>query len=331
MRVLVTGGAGYIGSHTVKALLEAGHEPVIFDSLEKGHRHVLAQFPSVPFIEGDVRILADIQRAFRQEKVAAVIHFAAYIEAGESVKEPMRFFENNTLGAINVLKALRDAGVEHFIFSSTAAVYGEPDQVPIPETAVRKPTNPYGTSKLLVEHVLETTCELTPLKATILRYFNACGADPAGELGEQHQPETHLIPLTLQVANGEREAIQIFGTDYPTPDGTAIRDYIHVSDLAQAHVAALEAQKHHNRKLTTYNVGTGQGYSVREIITTCREITGHAIPAHESPRRAGDPAVLVAKATKIKQELDWQPQHSDLRTIIATAWQWHQHKGSHHE
>lgn len=326
MRILVTGGAGYIGSHTVKALRQSGHEVVVFDSLEKGHASTLTRL-QIELIKGSLDTRETIREALTQTRPDAVIHFAAYIEAGESVKEPERFFLNNTAGSINLLHAMRETNVNQLVFSSTAAVYGEPKHVPIPEDLEKSPTNPYGTSKLLVEQAIADLTAFTPLKATILRYFNACGADPEGELGENHQPETHLIPLILQVASGERESIKIFGTDYPTPDGTNIRDYIHVSDLANAHVRALEDQASAEDKLRIFNVGTGTGYSVREIIETCRQVTGHAIPAEEVARRAGDPATLVADARKIHESLGWKAQYSDLKTIVETAWKWQQQKG----
>lgn len=326
MKLLVTGGTGYIGSHTVKALIKAGHTVFVFDSLEKSSKARLhGMIPDEAIIQGNLLNPSDLKAVFASQSFDAVIHFAAYIEAGESVKEPGRFFWNNTAGTINLLNAMHDHNVNHLVFSSTAAVYGEPNEIPIKETASTQPTNPYGSSKLLVEEVLTDLTRLTSLQATILRYFNACGADPDGQLGENHNPETHLIPLILQVASGEREQIKLFGTDYSTPDGTAVRDYIHVTDLANAHVKALEAQfSDANSKLATYNVGSGQGYSVKEVLEACRKETNHPIPATEEPRRPGDPAQLVAEATKITTELGWEPCYSDLPTIIKTAWAWHQ-------
>ncbi len=323
MTILVTGGAGYIGSHTVKALQRAGHTIYIFDSLEHGSQTTIETLGLADsFIPGSILDTEALDQAFARASFDAVIHFAAYIEAGESVKEPGRFFWNNTAGSINLLNAMRAHDVHQLVFSSTAAVYGEPKTVPITEDAAKAPTNPYGTSKLLIEQVISDLTTFTPLKATVLRYFNACGADPDGQLGENHQPETHLIPLVLQVAAGKRPEIKIFGTDYPTPDGTAVRDYIHVSDLAQAHVMALESQAKADTKLRRYNVGTGHGYSVKEVIEACRQATKHPIPTREEARRPGDPAQLVADSSQIQHELGWQPNHSDLKTITMTAWNW---------
>lgn len=325
MQILVTGGAGYIGSHTVKALQQSGHEVIVFDSLENGHPESLPAFELAKnLFKGNLLDNDELDSLFQQFKFDAVIHFAAYIEAGESVKVPGKFFWNNTAGTINLLNTMNAYEVNRLVFSSTAAVYGQPKESPIPESAVKDPTNPYGRSKLLIEEALKDLTTFTPLRATVLRYFNAAGCDPDGQLGENHEPETHLIPLVLQVATGKRDHIKLFGTDYPTPDGTCVRDYIHVSDLAEAHVLALETLDSASEPLRRYNVGTGKGYSVKEIIETCRTVTGHTIPAQEEPRREGDPAELVADSIKLQKELNWKPQHSELTTIIKSAWNWHQ-------
>lgn len=323
MNILVVGGAGFIGTHTIKALQRSNHTVTLFDSFEHGYEpaaHMLLDKKSI--YTGNILNSNDLGNVFKNNTFDAVIHFAAYIEAGESVTSPAKFFTNNTAGSFSLFQTMLDYGVHNLVFSSTAAVYGQPKTVPIPETASKKPTNPYGTSKYLVEQALADLCANTPLKATILRFFNAAGADPEGQLGEFHDPETHLIPLVLQVAQGKRESIKIFGADYPTPDGTAVRDYIHVDDLANAHVMALETAKDTSEPLRTYNVGTGRGYSVLEVIESVRKVTGHPIPAEQHPRRAGDPAELVANSSKIQSELGWAPKSSDLETIVTHAWQW---------
>lgn len=323
MNTLVIGGAGFIGSHTVKALCQAGHTVSVFDSFEKGHSKSLeALVPSERIFKGNILDSNTLDEVFAKHSFDAVIHFAAYIEAGESVIDPGKFFQNNTAGAISIINTMLKHSVHQLVFSSTAAVYGNPKTMPIPETAVDVPTNPYGTSKLLVEQAIADYTQFTPLKATILRYFNAAGADHDGHLGENHQPETHLIPLILQVALGQREKIKLFGTDYPTPDGTNIRDYIHVDDLARAHVMALETQATSEDKLWIFNVGTGHGYSVKEVVAMARKVTGHPIPTEGSPRREGDPVELVADASKIQAKLGWKAERSDLETIVADAWQW---------
>lgn len=322
MRIIVFGGAGFIGSHTVKALLKANHQVTIFDSFEKGNRDLAYRLVGkTNCFEGSILDGNALTTAL-QPGFDAAIHFAAYIEAGESVTDPCRFYQNNTAGSINVINALVKQGVNQIVFSSTAAVYGNPTQIPIPESAPLEPTNPYGESKRLVEKVLADVTKATPLKATILRYFNAAGADPDGEMGENHEPESHLIPLVLQVAQDKRHAIKIYGSDYPTLDGTCVRDYIHVTDLANAHVLALESQTRSQDSLRIFNVGTGRGYSVKEVIEMCRNVTNHPIPVETSDRRPGDPAQLVADPQNITQKLGWQPHYSDLQTIIKHAWQW---------
>jgi len=317
LKVLVTGGAGYIGSVVVAELLRAGHEPVVYDNLAKGHREAVPAH--VPFLRGDIADHATVTHAIRDHDIEAVMHFAAFIEAGESMKSPERFFRNNTASTLSLLEALLENGVRRFVFSSTAALYGDPEHVPIRETDRLKPTNAYGESKLLVEQMLAWFHRIHGLHYASLRYFNAAGA--AGHLGEAHQPESHLIPLILQVALGKRDAINIYGTDYPTKDGTCVRDYIHVVDLADAHILALNALGKHSQLI--YNLGNGRGFTVREVIDVARRVTSRPIPAVESPRRPGDPAELVASSDKIKTELGWKPKYADLETIISTAWEWH--------
>jgi UDP-glucose 4-epimerase len=316
--VLVTGGAGYIGSHTVRSLSAAGYDLIVYDSLEKGHPAAVA---NCRVVVGDLADGLKLDRVFREFPVEAVVHFAAFIEAGESVREPAKYFRNNTAGTLSLLEAMVRNEVRQMVFSSTAAVYGEPERVPIHEADRKAPTNPYGRSKLMIEEMLDAFEGAYNLRSISLRYFNAAGAAPDGLLGEDHHPETHLIPLVLQVALGQRENIGIFGTDYPTRDGTCVRDYIHVSDLADAHVLGLERLKAGERR-NAYNLGNGSGFTVREVIEVARKVTGAAIPATEQPRRPGDPAQLVASAERARQELDWSPRHADLETIVATAWNW---------
>jgi len=315
-RILVTGGAGYIGSVMVAQLLAKGYEPIVFDDLSHGHRAALPS--AAKLIVGDVADRAALDEAFTKYEPQAVMHFAAFIEAGESMQRPEKYFRNNTANALTLLEAVLAHGVKRFVFSSTAALYGTPEKTPIAEEAPLQPTNAYGESKLLVEQMLDWLQRIHGLRYSCLRYFNAAGA--AGEQGEDHHPESHLIPIALQVALGEHKALAIFGTDYPTPDGTCVRDYVHVSDLAAAHLLVLEALKEKERLI--YNLGNGRGFSVREVIDTVRKITGHAIPAKESQRRPGDPSVLVASSEKIKRELGWSPQYADLESIVRSAWNW---------
>ncbi|MEW5766926.1 MAG: UDP-glucose 4-epimerase GalE [bacterium] len=317
--ILVVGGAGYIGSQVVKQLNEHGLMTITYDSLKKGHREAVL---AGEFILGDIRDTSRLSKVFKENQIEAVMHFAADSLVGESMENPLAYFENNVAGTTNLLKTMISFGIKKFIFSSTAAVYGEPKQIPIRETDPTMPTNPYGESKLMIEHILARCDEAYGLKYISLRYFNAAGADESGRIGEAHHPETHLIPLILQAALGQREAIKIFGTDYPTPDGTCIRDYIHVVDLAEAHILALKSLIN-GKTSTVYNLGNENGYSVREVIEVAEKVTGQKIPAIEAGRRPGDPAVLVASATKAIQELGWRPGLADLETIIATAWQWH--------
>jgi UDP-glucose 4-epimerase len=317
LKVLVTGGAGYIGSVVTAELLRAKHDVVVYDNLTHGYRHAVRT--GVPFVDGDVGDADKLTSTIRQHSIEAVMHMAASIEAGESMRVPERYFRNNTANTLTLLETMLNTGVNQFVFSSTAALYGEPENTPIRETDPLRPTNAYGASKLLVEQMLDWFHRIHGFRYASLRYFNAAGA--AGELGEAHQPESHLIPLVLQVALGKRDAISIYGTDYKTKDGTCVRDYIHVLDLAQAHVLALEALSKHSQLI--YNLGNGRGFTVREVIEAARRVTGHAIPATETPRRPGDPAVLVASSEKIQRELGWTPRYADLETIISTAWDWH--------
>ena len=318
--VLVAGGAGYIGSHMVDVLLKNKLQVITLDNLSTGHRDL---HPGGIFIEGslgDTELLDDL---FANRHIDAVMHFAAYSLVAESVARPLKYYRNNLAATTELLAAMKRHKINRFIFSSTAAVYGEPTQVPIPEDHPCNPTNPYGASKLAVERMLRDCDVGHGLKFISLRYFNAAGADESARLGERHQPETHLIPLILQVASGGRDHIKIFGTDYPTPDGTCIRDYIHVSDLAQAHLLALDALLS-GKDSAVYNLGNSRGYSVREVIDVARTVTGQRIPAVENEPRPGDPAVLVADSTKVRYELKWQPGTEKLEDMIQTAWRWHQ-------
>src|SRR5271157_811917 len=320
MKVLVTGGAGYIGSVVAEELLQAGHQVVVFDNLSRGHRQAVPKNAELEV--GDLADRACLDQLLRSRAIDAVMHFAALIEAGESMKAPETFFRNNTANALTLLEAMLAARVKRFVFSSTAALYGNPERTPIEEDDPLHPTNAYGESKLLVERMLAWLHQIHGLRYASLRYFNAAGAFRPDQ-GEVHQPETHLIPRILEVALGRRQQVNIFGTDYPTPDGTCIRDYIHVSDLARAHLLALEALALENSTQLIYNLGNGQGFSVRQVVEVSRKVTGHPIPVIESPRRAGDPAVLIASSEKIRRELKWQPRFPDLKTIVDSAWQWH--------
>ncbi len=319
MRVLVTGGAGYIGSHVVLALLQAGHEPVILDNLTKGHEEAVL---GGRFIQADLTEGGVLQQIMERERIEAVIDMAADSLVGESMEHPGRYFRNNIYGGMVLLEAMKACGVKYLVFSSTAAVYGEPETVPIPEEHPTRPTNPYGFTKLTMEGMMSWYERAHGLCYGSLRYFNAAGSEPGGRIGEDHRPETHLVPIVLQAALGIRPAVRLFGNDYPTPDGTCIRDYIHVMDLADAHVLTLQALVETGRS-RIYNLGNGRGYSNREVIAAAEKVTGRRIPVEEAPRRPGDPAVLVASSEKIANELGWQPRYAKLEEIVATAWQWH--------
>ncbi len=320
MSILVLGGAGYIGSHTALELVRAGHDVVIADNLVTGYRKAVPE--KARFYEGDLRDFDFLDNLFKTEKIDAVIHFAAYSLVGESVTNPLKYYDNNLYGTKVLLDAMVNNGIDKIVFSSTAATYGEPENIPILESDRTCPTNPYGETKLAMEKMFSWTAKAHGLRYVSLRYFNACGADESGAIGEAHNPESHLIPLILQVPNGKRESISIFGNDYNTPDGTCIRDYIHVTDLAQAHILAVKYLENGGES-DIFNLGNGIGYSVREVIDTARKVTGHPIPEVEVPRRAGDPAMLVASSEKAKSVLGWKPEHDSLEEIIASSWNWH--------
>ena len=315
MKVLVPGGAGYIGSVTTEMLCDEGHEVVVFDNLERGYQPAVD--PRAKYIQGDLRLKEDIKSALLASRPEAVIHFAAYIEVGESMKDPMPFFENNVTGSLNLMSAMVESGCKKLIFSSTCATYGTPERIPMGETLPQKPESVYGESKLLCEKIFQWGQIIHGIECVFLRYFNACGATE--KYGEAHNPESHLIPLVLQVAQGKREKVFIFGDDYETPDGTCVRDYIHIRDLAQAHILALKPGID-----GAFNLGNGDGYTVKEVIDVCREVTGHPIPAEIQPRRPGDCTALVADATRARKVLGWVPQHADLKSIVQSAWDWHQ-------
>ncbi|MBX3019285.1 MAG: UDP-glucose 4-epimerase GalE [Bdellovibrionaceae bacterium] len=318
--ILVTGGAGYIGSHTCKLLSQRGFTPVIVDNLVYGHEWAVKWGP---LYRGELSDREFLRSVFQKHKIQAVLHFAAYAYVGESVKDPLKYYTNNVAGSLSLMSAAVEAGIPRFVFSSTCATYGEPERMPIAETTPQNPVNPYGASKLMIERALKDLSAAAPLQVVALRYFNACGADVDGEIGEHHDPETHLIPLALEAAHGKRE-LTVFGTDYPTPDGTCIRDYIHVTDLAEAHVMAMDwMTRNTSAKFEVFNLGTGQGVSVRELIDTVARITGRQVPARMGARRAGDPPVLVATAAKAKELMGWEPRHSGLENIVRTADNWY--------
>lgn len=321
MRILVAGGAGYIGSHVVKALCNRGDSVVVADNLVTGHRQAVDR--RAKFYQGDIRDHGFLSALFQAEPVDGVIHFAAYSLVGESVTAPLKYYENNVGGTRVLLEEMIRAGVKKIVFSSSAAVYGQPEQVPIEETAPTCPTNPYGETKRVMEQMFRWAEQAYGVGFVSLRYFNACGAEEGGAIGEDHRPESHLIPLVLQVPLGKRAKVSIFGTDYPTKDGTCVRDYIHVTDLAQAHLLAMDYLAQ-GGKSDIFNLGNGVGFSVREVIETARRVTGHPIDEEESGRRAGDPAVLVASSQKARAVLGWTPCHTALDDIIASAWAWHQ-------
>src|SRR5437667_5946183 len=319
MRVLVTGGAGYIGSHTAKVLARSGFEPVVLDNLSTGHRWAAKWGPLIEGDIGDSKLIREVIETYR---IQAVVHFAALAYVGESVRRPRQYFETNVSYTLRLLDAMADMWVKHIVFSSSCATYGIPESVPVREDQLQNPINPYGESKRMVERILAWYGQAYGLRWTALRYFNAAGADPDGELGEHHSPETHLIPLAIQAALGEKPALEIYGTDYPTPDGTAVRDYTHVMDLAEAHVAALRRMLK-SQENAAINLGTGSGHSVRQVVAAVERASGRRVPIHEAARRAGDPPELVANPAKARELLGWQPRHSSLENIVQTAWNWH--------
>lgn len=321
--ILITGGAGYIGSHAVKALEERGFQTIVLDSLVYGHRDLIETNLKAKLVAGDINDRAFLDRLFSTTKIDAVMHFAAFAYVGESVTDPAKYYRNNVVGTLTLLDAMREHGVTNFVFSSTCATYGNPQSIPITEDHPQQPINPYGAGKLAIERVLQDYDPAYGLKSVIFRYFNAAGADPDGLFGEDHNPETHLIPLILQAAAGKRASISVFGTDYDTPDGTCIRDYIHVTDLAQAHVLGLEYLLEHQTS-QIFNLGNGNGFSVKEVVDTARQVTGKEIAIEECPRRVGDPAVLIGSSTKARQMLGWEPKYADLNAIVKHAWNWHQ-------
>lgn len=323
MRILVTGGAGYIGSHVLKRLLEAGHDTVTIDNLKKGHKKAVL---GGKFIEGDIGNKELLESIFTEHDIKGIIHLAADSLVGESMEDPGKYYYNNVARALNLLEVMVENNVNYFVFSSTAAVYGEPKKIPIVEEHPTKPENVYGESKLFFEKILKRYDQIHGLKYISLRYFNAAGADPEGKIGEAHNPETHLIPIVLQTALGIRDKIYIYGDDYPTKDGSCVRDYIHVNDLADAHLLAVEALAD-GKNSDIYNLGCGDGYSVKEVIETAKKVTQKDFKVEVSGRRAGDPAVLIASSEKIKNDLSWQPAYQDLEKIISTAWKWHQSGG----
>ncbi|MGA2171449.1 MAG: UDP-glucose 4-epimerase GalE [Sedimentisphaerales bacterium] len=318
MRILVAGGAGYIGSNMTAMLAAEGHQPIIYDNLSKGHRTAIK---GCEFVAGDLADLDMLTATLKINKIETVMHFAAFIEAGESVSNPLKYYHNNVSNTQTLLSAMENTGIEKFVFSSTAAVYGIPDKLPITENSPTKPINPYGETKLVVEKMCHHQVKAGKLRYVSLRYFNACGAGNNCTLGEDHHPESHLIPLTIFAAMGKSDAVKIYGTDYPTPDGTCIRDYIHIEDLCRAHLLAIE--KLDKQPELIYNLGNGKGYSVREVIDTVKKVSGRNFKVIEAPRRPGDSPVLVCDSTKAKNELGWQPQWTNLEKIVASAWKWH--------
>ena len=320
--VLVVGGAGYIGSHMVLSLQQAGYQPIVLDNLSKGHADVLQE---VTLLQGEMGDKTFLRSIFSNTSIAAVMHFGALIEVGESIRLPAKYYQNNVAATLNLLDVMLEFNVKQLVFSSSAAVYGEPHYTPIDEKHALLPINPYGRSKQMVEAILQDYAKSDGLQFAALRYFNAAGADSSGRVGERHEPESHLIPLVLQAAAGLRAAITIYGGDYPTPDGTCVRDYVHVTDLCAAHLLCLQALQTGKTNLI-YNLGNGQGYSVQQVIDAAKRVTGKHIPVIQGPRREGDPAILVADATRAKQELNWQPVYSELDTIVRHAWQFMQQR-----
>ena len=325
MSILVLGGAGYIGSHTVYELIDAGEKVVIVDNLQTGFR--AAVHPEAKFYEGDIRDRAFMDSVFENEEIDGVIHFAASSQVGESMKDPLKYYSNNMCGTEVLLESMIAHNIDKIVFSSTAATYGEPESIPILETDRTEPTNCYGETKLSMEKMFKWTAKAHNLRFVSLRYFNACGAHPNGKIGEAHNPETHLIPLILQVPNGQRDAISVYGDNYDTKDGTCVRDYIHVNDLAQAHILAMEYLRNGGES-DIFNLGNGVGFTVKEVVDVARKVTGHPVPARMEERRAGDPSTLIASSKKAKEILGWNPKYNNLETIIASAWNWHK---SHQE
>jgi UDP-glucose 4-epimerase len=319
MKVLVTGGAGYVGSHTVKLLLERGHDVLVYDNLSNGHRQAVG---AAELVVGDLLDGEKLRGEIERTDIEAVVHFAALAYVGESVTDPAKYYRNNVVGTLSLLDAMRETGVKRIVFSSTCATYGEPEQVPIGEGHPQRPVNPYGFTKLVIERALADYCHAYDFGYAALRYFNASGAAADGSIGEVHDPETHLIPLALQVGLGQRESLDIFGDDYPTSDGTCIRDYVHVDDLATAHLAALAMLEPGSE--IKLNLGIGRGASVRQVIETCQAVSGRAIPTKIALRRPGDPPELVADARRARAVLDWQPKYTSLESIVETAWRWHE-------
>lgn len=318
MKILVIGGAGYVGSHTVRKLLTCGHQVVVYDNLSRGHRQSV---PAECLEVGELNDRQHLERVMRQHEIEAVMHFAAFALVGESVAQPAMYYQNNVVAALELLEAMRSAGVWRIVFSSTTATYGQPEKIPIAESTLQLPINPYGFTKLVIEHALTDYAKAYGFGAAALRYFNAAGASPLGGIGEDHDPESHLIPIVLQVALGQRDKVGVFGNDYPTPDGTCIRDYIHVDDLADAHLQALGLlEPGTNLQL---NLGTGKGHSVLEVIEACRRVTGHPIPITYEQRRPGDPAELVADSSLAQRVLNWTPFYVSVESIVETAWNWH--------
>ncbi|MEA5511020.1 UDP-glucose 4-epimerase GalE [Crocosphaera sp. UHCC 0190] len=321
-KILVTGGAGYLGSHTVQQLTHYGYEVIILDNLSNGHEDIVKNVLKVPLIKGDIRDSKLLEQILRDHSIDAVIHFAADAYVGESTENPAKYYNNNVGGTLTILEAMKKSEVDKFVFSSTCATYGIPQELPINESHPQNPINPYGASKKMVEQILADFDRAYGLKYVCFRFFNAAGADPNGELGEDHQPEPHLIPLVFYTALGKRSSISIFGSDYPTQDGTCVRDYIHVLDLAQAHLLGLKYLLNGGES-EIFNLGNGEGFSVKEVIDIAREVTGKTIKVEKSDRRAGDPAILVSSSQKASQILGWQPQYPNLKTIMTHAWQWH--------
>lgn len=322
MNTLVTGGAGYIGSHTVKALKKKGYFTVVYDNLSTGHEYAAK---GDAFVKGDIFDSDLLSNIIKKYNIDSIIHFAAYSIVGESMENPKKYYINNVEGTLNLLNTMLDNNINNIVFSSTAAVYGEPKIIPITEDCPKNPTNVYGKTKLIIENILEDYSKAYGLKYIALRYFNACGADPIGDIGEDHNPETHLIPLVLQTCAGKRKSIKIFGQDYPTKDGTCIRDYIHVNDLANAHILAIQSLSN-GHKSDVYNLGNGNGFSVKEIIDTAEKVTRIKINKEIADRRSGDPAILIASSDKIKKDLGWKPKYTDVNEIIQTAWNWHKNR-----